>query len=195
MSKPFNPQDKYFKRAKEQGYRARSVFKLEEIQRKFKILKPGRDVLDLGAAPGSWLQYANKIVGPKSTLVGLDLTPIKKIKPNVILGQVDIFSLQAIEFIQYKHPQKFPIILSDLAPKTSGIKESDHYRSIELSQRVVELAEKFLTPHGVIVIKVFQGADFGLFIIKLKRKFKQVNVFKPRASRDRSYEVYVIIKV
>lgn len=194
MSKPFNPQDKYFKRAKQQGYRARSVFKLEEIQQKFKILKPGRDVLDLGAAPGSWLQYANRLVGPKATLVGLDLTPIKKIKPNVILGQVDIFSPEAITFIENKHPKKFPIILSDLAPKTSGIKEADHYRSIELSERVVALAQKFLTPHGIIVIKVFQGADFGLFIIKLKKIFKQVNVFKPKASRARSYEVYVIIK-
>jgi len=194
MSKPYDPQDKYFKRAKEQGYRARSVFKLEEIQQKFKILKPGRDILDLGAAPGSWLQYANRIVGPKATLVGLDLTPIKKIKPNVILGQLDIFSPEAIVFIERKHPKKFPIILSDLAPKTSGIKEADHYRSIELSEQVVALAKKFLTPHGTIVIKVFQGADFGLFIIKLKKIFKQVNVFKPKASRDRSFEVYVIIK-
>ena len=194
MPKPYNPQDKYFKRAQQMGYRARSVFKLEEIQQKFKILKPGMDVLDLGAAPGSWLQYTNKIVGPQTTLIGLDLTPIKKIKPNVILGQVDIFSQQAEDFIQRKHPKKFPIILSDLAPKTSGVKEVDHYRSIELSQRVVELAQKFLAPQGSLVIKVFQGPDFDSFLKELKNKFKQVKIFKPKASRDRSFEVYVILK-
>ena len=194
MSKPYNPQDKYFKRAQQMGYRARSVFKLEEIQHKFKILKPGLDILDLGAAPGSWLQYAVKIVGPQAKLIGLDLRHIKKIKPNVILGQVDIFSPEAIKFIQSKHLKKFPIILSDLAPKTSGVKEVDHYRSIGLSQRVVELAQKFLAPQGNLVIKVFQGPDFDNFLKELKNKFKQVKVFKPKASRDRSFEVYIIIK-
>ncbi len=194
MSKGFNPQDRYFQRAKKQGYRARSVFKLEEIQRKFKILKPGRDVLDLGAAPGSWLQYAVKIVGPQAKLVGLDLTLIKKIKPNIILKQIDIFSPQAEKFIRYVHPANFPVILSDLAPKTSGVKEVDHYRSIELSQRVVELAQKFLAPQGSLVIKVFQGPDFDDFLKSLKNKFKLIKVFKPKASRDRSFEVYIIMK-
>ncbi len=194
MPKPYNPHDKYFQRAQQMGYRARSVFKLEEIQQKFKILKPGKDILDLGAAPGSWLQYAAKIAGPRAGLIGVDLTPIKKIKPNVILKQLDIFSPEMEKFIQRIHPAKFPVILSDLAPKTSGVKEADHYRSIELSQRVIELAQKFLAPQGSLVIKVFQGPDFDNFLKELKNKFKQVKIFKPKASRDRSFEVYMIIK-
>ena len=188
----FKPQDKYFAKAKKLGYRARSVFKLEEIQNKFKVLGPGMDVLDLGAAPGSWLQYAVKIVGPKAKLIGIDLTPIKSIAPNVKTFQADIFAPETEELIVKEHPQKFPLIISDLAPKTSGTKEVDHYHSIELSEQVIELVEKLLAPYGTVVIKVFQGADFFEFVKNLKTKFRRVNIFKPKSSRDRSFETYII---
>jgi len=194
MPKAFNPHDKYFQRAQRMGYRARSVFKLQEIQQKFKILKHGQDVLDLGAAPGSWLQYAVKIVGPQARLVGVDLVDIKKIKPNILLIKLDIFSSAAEKSIRQKHPNKFPIILSDLAPKTSGIKDVDHHRSLELSRRAVELAQKFLSLNGSLIIKVFQGPDFDKFLKQLKTEFKQVKIFKPQASRNRSFEVYLICK-
>lgn len=194
MPKAYNPQDQYFHRAKELGYRARSVFKLEEIQNKFHILKPGGDVLDLGAAPGSWLQYAVKITGPNSQLIGLDLKSITPITPNIKTLAADIFSEEAEGWIRTSHPERFPVIISDLAPNTSGQSDVDHYRSIELSERVIELAEKFLAPRGCVIIKVFQGPDFDQFIKNLKTKFSQVNIFKPNACRDRSFEVYLIIK-
>jgi len=194
MPKNFVPQDQYFKKAKELGYRARSAFKLAEIQDKFKILKPGMGVLDLGAAPGSWLQYASKIVGPKAEIVGIDLMPIKKLAQNIITIEADIFSDDVIAKISLSHPKKFDLILSDMAPKTSGVKTTDHARSIELNQRVLALSKDLLAPNGTLVLKVFQGSDFQYFFKKLKTRFKSVKTFKPKASRDRSFEIYVICR-
>lgn len=194
MPKPFNPQDKYFQRAKQQGYLARSVFKLEEIQARFKIIRKGNSILDLGAAPGSWLQYAAKIAGPTSKLVGVDLTAIKPLGQNIKTIQADIFSPELIEKIKALYPNKFDLILSDLAPKTSGIKETDHARSIELNRRVIGISDSLLKPRGTVILKVFQGGDFDKFLKELKRKFKMVKIFKPQASRGRSFEVYLICK-
>ncbi len=194
MPKNFNPQDQYFKKAKALGYRARSAFKLEEIQNKFHFLKSGLDVLDLGAAPGSWLQYASKIVGPKATLIGLDLQPIKPIAKNIQTFAVDILSPEAEKLITKYHPAPFPIIISDLAPATSGEKSLDHFRSLDLGRQVVFLAEKVLAPRGTLVIKVFQGSDFDAFVKELKSQFSRVEVYKPKASRDRSFEVYIIVR-
>ncbi len=194
MSKNFVPQDSYFQKAKDLGYRARSAFKLEEIQKKFHLLRPGLDVLDLGAAPGSWLQYASKIVGQEATLVGLDLQLIGPIAKNIKTFVADIFSDEAVKLIQKIHPEPFPLILSDLAPATSGQKELDHFRSLDLSRQVVSLAEKFLAPRGTSVLKVFQGSDFDAFIKELKGQFSRVEIYKPKASRARSFEVYVIAR-
>jgi 23S rRNA (uridine2552-2'-O)-methyltransferase len=194
MPKNFVPQDQYFKKAKELGYRARSAFKLEEIQNKFKILKPGLDILDLGAAPGSWLQYAGKIVGPKAMLIGLDLQPIESIAKNIKTFVMDIFAPETEELIRKYHAESFQIILSDLAPATSGEKSLDHFRSLELNRQVVELARKFLAPRGTLVLKIFQGGEFADFIKELKTQFNQVEIYKPASSRDRSFEVYVIAR-
>ena len=192
MPKSFQVQDKYFKQAKAKGYLARSAFKLQEIQARFKILKPSMDVLDLGAAPGSWLQAAAEMVGPKAKLVGIDLAPIKAAGNNITAWQGDVRSSQAEEYIRSIHPGKFSVILSDLAPSTGGIKAVDQHRSMELAERVVDLAGKFLAGDGAVLIKVFQGNDLTDFIRALKDKFKRVDVFKPKSSRDRSFEVYVI---
>jgi len=192
MPKNFVPQDQYFKKAKELGYRARSAFKLEEIQKKFRLLKPGSDVLDLGAAPGSWLQYASKIVGQHAKLVGLDLQPIESLGKNIKTFTVDIFSPEAEELIKKYHPETFPIILSDLAPATSGQKELDHLKSVDLNQQVVDLAEKFLSPRGTMVLKIFQGGELNDFVKELKNKFRKVDIYKPKASRSRSFEIYII---
>lgn len=185
-------QDKYYHRAKQAGYRARSVFKLEQIQKKFKVLRLGMDVLDLGSAPGSWLQYACKIVGPKGKLVGIDLLHVDPVGENVFLYQEDIFSRKTEDIIEENFPKGADVVLSDLAPKTTGIRETDHFRSIELSQRVSDLAQKFLRPHGTVVFKVFQGSDFDQFLSDLRRKFKRVKPFKPDAVRTRSVEIYII---
>jgi len=192
MPKGFSVQDKYFQKAKKLGYLARSVFKLEEIQRKFNILKKNMNVLDLGAAPGSWLQYARQIVGDRSKLVGVDIDTIKMRDKNTEVIEMDVFNEKIVEKILDKNVGKFDVILSDLAPKTSGVKEVDHFRSIELGERVVEIAERLLAAQGFLVIKVFQGSDMDDFLKKVKLIFKKVNVFKPKACRDRSFEVYIV---
>ena len=189
MPKPFKVQDPYFKKAKAEGYRARSAFKLIEIDQKFRIFKKGQSVLDLGAAPGSWLQVIQKKVGNQSNIVGIDLQEIKSLGDNVALYQADIFS-EVVEDLLIG--EKFDVITSDLAPRTSGVKDIDQWKSIELNQEVVELAKKHLKPKGTIILKVFIGADFQDFVKELKTTFKKVNNFKPKACRDRSFETYLI---
>lgn len=163
------------------------------------------NVLDLGAFPGSWLQYAREIVGPNAKLIGVDLNMIKPLDKNTLILQADVLDDQIENLIRKNYSGKFDVILSDLAPKTSGIHDVDHYRSMELSQRVVYLANIFLTDKGVVVLKVFQGSDFDKFIYEMKKRFKRVhphtkdfgvrvNIFKPKAIRGGSFEVYVILR-
>ena len=189
MSKPFKIHDPYFKKAKAEGYRARSAYKLIEIDDKFKIFKKKQSVLDLGAAPGSWLQVIQKRVGKQGNFVGIDLQKIKSFGDNVALYQTDIFS-KIVEDLLID--DKFDVITADLAPKTSGVKDVDQWKSIELNQKVIKLAKKHLKLKGIVVLKVFVGADFQDFIKKVKAIFKKVNSFKPRACRDRSFETYLI---
>lgn len=189
MSKPFKVQDQYFKKAQAEGYRARSAFKLIEIDDKFKIFKKGQSVLDLGAAPGSWMQVIQKKVGEHSILVGIDLQEIKPLGDNVALYQADIFSELVEDLLM---DEKFDVITADLAPKTSGVKDIDQWKSIELNQKVVEIAKKHLKTKGTVILKVFVGADFQEFVKEVKTTFKKVQNFKPKACRDRSFETYLI---
>lgn len=191
MSKPYKIQDEYFNKAKREGYRARSAYKLIEINDKYKIFKLGQSVLDLGSAPGSWLQVIEKKVGIKGKIVGIDLQEIKPLGDNVAIYQADVFS-DIIEDLLID--EKFEIITSDLAPKTSGVKDIDQWKSIELNQQVVELAKKHLTPKGTVILKIFIGADFQNFIKELKTIFHEVHSFKPKACRDRSFETYLICR-
>lgn len=204
MPKPYNPQDRYFKKAKEEGYKARSAFKLQEIQEKFRVMRQGDTILDLGAAPGSFLQYTSKIVGPKGAALGLDLQEIEVKLPNVKTAVCDIFDDEMLNGLveQFFHAKSVPghnlkqqlfnVILSDLAPRTSGVKDIDQWKSVELCIQVVEIAKKWLKPHGNLVMKIFQGADFDEFLRETKKKFKTVKITKPKAVRDRSFEVYLV---
>jgi 23S rRNA (uridine2552-2'-O)-methyltransferase len=198
MPKPFNPQDQYFHKAKKEGYKARSAFKLQEIQERFRILRRGDLVLDLGAAPGSFLQYASKIIGHGQAL-GLDLQEIDLALPNVQTEVCDIYEdlrvdNLATQFLQTQDSKKntFDAVISDLAPKTSGIKDVDQWNSVELNQQVLEISKKWLKTGGNCLMKVFQGADFDDFLREVKRHFKKVKVAKPAAVRDRSFEVYLV---
>ena len=191
MPKPYKIQDQYFKKAQAEGYRARSAYKLIEINNKFKVFKKKQSILDCGAAPGSWLQVIQKEVGEKGNIVGIDLQNIKPLGDNVALYQADIFS-EVIDDLLVG--EKFDIITADLAPKTSGVKDVDQWKSIELNQEVVKLAKKHLKSKGVVILKVFVGADFQDFIKEMKETFKKVNNFKPRACRDRSFETYLVCK-
>lgn len=189
MPKRYIPNDKWSRRAAEEGYRARSVYKLMELDDKFHIIRTGMTVLDLGAAPGSWLQYTAEEVGPKGRVIGIDLTEIEPID-GVETYVEDITNLEAIQKIV---PETVDLIISDLAPKTSGIRDVDQWKSIELSQAVVETADQILRPGGKCVLKVLRGADFEDFINECKEKWKKVKITSVQASRDRSNEIYVIL--
>lgn len=194
MPKRYIPNDKWARKAKEEGFRARSIYKLQELDEKFHLVSPGMTILDLGAAPGSWLQYVSKKIGPKGMAIGLDLQTIEAINPNVVTLKQDIMDLDAVEkIIQDAAPGRIiDLLLSDAAPSTSGIHDVDQWRSIELNQSALAVGKKLLRPGGRCVLKVFQGADFDPFIKDVKREWKDVSIIKAKTSRDRSTEVYVI---
>lgn len=165
-----------------------------EIDDRFRLLKPGMTVLDLGAAPGSWCQYASEKVRNtkgEGRVIGIDLTEIEPIE-GVETHVVDIKDTDALEKIL---PQYVGLIISDLAPKTSGIQDVDQWKSIELSQVVLDIARKHLKPNGKCVLKILRGADFDAFIRECKKEWETVKTFEARASRDRSKEIYVIIQM
>lgn len=195
MPKPYTPNDKWSQKAAAEGYRARSVYKLMELDDRFDLLKAGMIVLDLGAAPGSWLQYTSKQIGPKGKVIGLDLTKIEPVGENVELIEQDITDLNAIDRILAERSlTQVDLILSDMAPNTSGVKDNDQWKSIELNRAAVAIAQKFLRPSGACVLKVFRGADFDEFLRELKSAFKDVRIVTVEASRDRSREVYVVLR-
>ena len=195
MPKPYIPNDKWSQRAAEEGYRARSVYKLIELDLRHHLLVSGMRVLDIGAAPGSWLQYASKAVGPMGKILGIDLKEILPVEANVVTKVCDINDDAALaQAIRSLGWEKVDLVLSDIAPSTSGIKDVDQWRSIELSQKVVAIAEKFLRRGGSVVMKVFRGKDFDAFTRELKERFSVMKVMSVTASRDRSREVYIVCR-
>jgi len=190
----FNPHDKFFKRAKEEGYRARSVFKLEGIQKRFGLLKSGMNVLDLGAAPGSFLQYISEKIGEKGLAVGIDLQEIKDLElSNVITYKGDIFDEEGVEFLMKTLMiQQFDLITSDLAPKTTGIKSVDGHASLELNLQVLNIANKHLRKGGAVVMKILSGFNEGDLISEVRASFREVRKYRPEAIRKSSHESYII---
>jgi 23S rRNA (uridine2552-2'-O)-methyltransferase len=181
-------QDHYSQRAKKERFPARSVYKLEEIQKKHRLIKKGDTVLDLGCAPGSWLLYAAKLTGPKGRVVGVDLKPVSiQVLPHIKIISVDVFTLD-IESLE----KDFNVVLSDMAPATTGHKAVDSARSYNLCETALEIAQNILLPGGSFVCKIFQGPDFNLFIDAVRAGFKGLKIFKPQSSRKASKEIYVI---
>ena len=188
-------QDYYFKKAKKENYPARSVYKLEEAQKKYRFLQTGNGVLDLGCQPGSWSIYAARIVGPAGLVVGVDLQEGKKISiakaAEIVWFCDDIMANYIIEKIQ-KTEKDFQTILSDIAPRTSGNKWVDQQQSLNLARRVLELAGELLESGGNIYVKVFEGEDFREFVDSVRKSFKTVKIVKPKSSRSESREVFVL---
>ncbi|MEW5816330.1 MAG: RlmE family RNA methyltransferase [Spirochaetota bacterium] len=183
--------DHYTLRARKAGYPARSVFKLEEIQQKHRLLKPGFKVLDIGAAPGSWSLYALSLVTPKGMVAAVDLSPMDiGDRENFFLFKGDIFKQDAASWIAARGP--FNVILSDAAPATTGNRGVDTARSAALAECVITLAEESLVKAGNLVIKVFQGGASRQLLNRMKGAFKTVKAFKPQASRRNSFEIYFI---
>jgi 23S rRNA (uridine2552-2'-O)-methyltransferase len=184
-------EDHYARQARKDKYPARSVYKLKEIQQKNRVINKGNAILDLGCAPGSWLKYAAEVVGPGGRLVGIDLKPVTIDLPEqvrVLTG--DIFEM--LDQIQQEAEGGYHVVLSDMAPATTGNKHVDAARSMGLSEAALYLAEQVLKPGGRFVCKVFQGPDFKAFTDQVRKSFQEQKLFKPQSSRKASREMFVI---
>jgi 23S rRNA (uridine2552-2'-O)-methyltransferase len=184
----------FYNEAKQAGYRARSAYKLKQIQEKFEILKEGSFVVDLGAAPGGWSQVAKEIVGEKGTVIGMDLSPIQPIKGITFL-QGDMTKEASLEeLITIIGDKKANVVLSDMSPDISGNYSVDHARSIYLGEQALITTETLLKSGGNFLCKVFSGEDLQDFIKKVNERFRTVKQYSPPASRKTSSEIYVIAK-
>jgi len=190
--KKYNPKDRFFLQAKQEGFRARSAYKLQEIDDRFHLFRKGMSVLDLGAAPGGWLQILFQKVGPQGKVVGIDLQPIQGMGPTVRTAVLDIYAEDLKERLAEMHEGRFDAITSDMAPKTTGIKMTDEARSIALAEHALVLCSTLLAPGGSFVAKVFEGRGIDVYVRAVKRAFKQVKLIRPEATRDRSMEIFVV---
>ena len=184
--------DEYVKKAQKEGYRCRAVYKLIEIIDNNKIITKGDRVLDLGAAPGGWSQVAAKIVGQNGQVIASDILPIEPI-PGVYFLQGDFTELLVYEeLLSLTKDQKMHTVLSDMAPNMSGQLSVDQPKSMHLAELALDLAIKTLTPNGHFVVKIFQGDDFDAYVQIIRQTFKKVSIKKPKSSRPRSKEVYLL---
>ena len=191
----YNPQDRYFKKAKQEGYRSRAAYKLLELQQRYRLLKAGDGVVDLGAAPGGWLQVAAKIVGQNGKVIGVDLQSIQPLpERNVILLSGDIRSEEIQRRIRELIGGPAHCVLSDLAPKLSGIRDADMARCLELNRIALAVAKQLLRPGGALLVKSFISEDLQLFSAELKQQFSAVQRTKPEATRQGSSEFYFLAK-
>lgn len=189
---PYEFQDHYFHRAKKEHYLARAVYKLDEIQKKYKLLRPGNRVLDLGAAPGSWIQLTAGIVGRTGFVFGVDLKPIEHaFPPHVTIRQGDITEAAFQAELREQHAP-FDVVLSDMAPSTSGIRVADSARSALLVEQALSIALMVLRPGGHFLVKIFQGSEFHAILADVKKAFEWVKVVKPAASKKQSKEIYIL---
>jgi 23S rRNA (uridine2552-2'-O)-methyltransferase len=186
--------DRFVQRAKSEGWRSRAIFKLEEIDRREKLLRPGQVVVDLGAAPGAWSQYALGRVGQKGRVVATDLLEVTPLagaqfvqgdfrEPEILTAVLALCAGRAVD-----------IVLSDMAPNLSGVDAIDQPRALHLSELALDLATQVLKPQGAALIKVFQGAGFEELVRRARRQFRTVKLLKPQASRARSPELYLLAK-
>ena len=186
--------DPYVQRAREEGWRSRAVYKLEEVQRADRLLRPGMTIVDLGAAPGSWSQYAARVLNGRGRIVALDVLPMDPI-PGVEFMEGDFSSDEVhAALVAALGSRKVDLVMSDMAPNMMGIADVDHARSMNLVDLAVEFALQTLRPGGDLLMKVFQGREFQPLISRLRQNFESVKLRKPKASRGRSAEVYVLAR-
>ncbi|MFQ6051070.1 MAG: RlmE family RNA methyltransferase [Candidatus Hydrothermarchaeota archaeon] len=185
--------DFYYKEAKKEGYRSRAAFKLLQINKRYRIFKRGDFVIDLGCAPGGWLQVAKREVGPNGKVLGVDLVNVKPIK-NVKTMIGDITHPEIIDSLKNYFPEGVDVILSDASPNISGNWSLDHARSVYLVEKALDIANELLKVEGRLVAKAFHGDMLDLIEDRMKDMFSFVKVHKPKASRKRSSEIYFIGK-
>jgi len=186
--------DPWVKEATRLGYRSRAAFKLLELADKDKLLRPGMSAVDLGAAPGSWSQVLHERLGRGATIVAIDVLPMDPI-PGVTFVQADFREDEGLAALESAlGGRKVDLVVSDLSPNLSGVEAADQARSVHLGELALEFAQAWLQPRGDLVVKAFQGAGFAEFRRAVEGRFEKVYVRKPKASRDRSREVYVVAK-
>ncbi len=193
MSGPRRTADHFSKKARAEHYPARSIYKLEEIDRRVRLFRPGQSVLDLGAAPGSWTLYAAKKVGPQGRVVAIDRAELTVGTPaNVVYIQADALAVDPAELLARVGSGGFDAVVSDMAPRTSGHRFVDQSRSFELFLRALELSAALCRPGGSFVGKIFQGEEFENARGKVREQFAEARVIRPTSVRSESYEVYLV---
>jgi 23S rRNA (uridine2552-2'-O)-methyltransferase len=192
----YDRHDHYFRKAREEGFAARSIYKLDEIDREFHILRRGDVVVDLGCAPGSWMQYVEKKVLPGGRAFGIDLLPAKvSFGPHVSILQGDAFAVTLEQLVGAAPGAPLPavdVVLSDMAPNTSGIRAVDQARSMALCERALDVAARMLRPSGNFVVKVLEGGDMKAFVEQCRATFDSVKIKRPKSTRPGSTETFVV---
>lgn len=189
----YQRKDAHYRRARAEGYRARSVYKLAELDRRYRILRRGDAVVDLGAWPGGWLQLAVERVGPEGRVVGVDLAAIEKLPaPNVELVRADVCDPGTVDVILECLGRRADVVLSDLAPKLTGIRATDEARSEELNETTLAVLPRLLAPAGRLVMKTFMSAGFEATLRATRALFAEVKTTRPDATRRGSSELYVV---
>ena len=184
--------DEFVHRAQREGFRSRAVYKLQELDQKYGILKPGMTVVDLGAAPGAWSQYAAAAVGRRGRVVALDMLPMDSVA-GVEFLQGDFREEQILaQLVNIVGMEKVDLVMSDMAPNMSGMQAIDQPRAMYLVELVADFAGQMLRPGGAMLIKIFQGEGFDALLKQLRPEYEKVIVRKPRASRARSREMYLL---
>jgi len=185
----------FYRMAKRKGWRSRAAFKLMQLNKRYDLMRGGDVIVDLGAAPGGWLQATREIVGGNGFVLGVDLQPISKLHYNNVATIVaDITNVETPDAIKEKIPHNADAIISDASPSISGVWDVDHARSMELANAALSIAEKVLVPGGGLLIKVFQGDLLDDFFDEVRRRFGFVKMSKPVASRKGSAEIYIVGK-
>jgi 23S rRNA (uridine2552-2'-O)-methyltransferase len=189
----YNRKDFYFHKAKKEDFAARSIFKLEEIDQKLRLIRGGDTILDLGAAPGSWSQYCAKKVGAQGRVLGIDLQEIEITLPNACFVKADLRDAELERIVResgFSIP--FNLVISDMAPKTTGIRSTDQARSLELCQLALDTAHRMLKPGGHFICKLFHSEDFDSFRKQLLKSFKKVEAIRPKSTRKESKEIFLV---
>lgn len=189
----YNKRDHYYHKAKEENFAARSIYKLEEIDQKFRIIKSGMKVLDLGAAPGSWSQYLSQKVGDQGRVLGVDLIQVELTLSNAVFIHADLRDLNLDQvFRDHGFVPVFDGVFSDMAPKTTGIRITDQARSMELCELALNVADRFLRPGGNFVCKFFHSDDFQELKKLMEARYGRVEVLRPKSTRKESKEIFLI---
>src|SRR5579875_2526176 len=185
--------DYYRRRAKEEGYRSRAAFKLLQLNEKYHMFRANSSVVDIGAAPGGWLEVASKVIGGRGLAVGVDLVKVKPLGKNVKILQEDITSDTFPDRLREALGRsRADCVLADLSPKLSGIWDMDHFKQIELCHKVLDILPETLVQGGSCVMKAFHGAELDSLIKRLRNSFERLEISKPEASRKESSEVYLV---